>query len=59
MLMLEHEIIGPNNADETPFTLEELSQSLESRKNNKQPGPDYLQMELLKWLDQDNRKNIA
>ena len=24
----QNEIIGPNNADETPFTLEELSQSL-------------------------------
>ena len=52
------EIIGPNNADEMPFTLEELSQSLKSCKNNKQPGPDNLQMELLKWLDRDNRKTL-
>ena len=51
----EPEIVHQNEADERPFTMEELSWSLNASKNNKQLGPDNLPMELLKWLNHDNR----
>ena len=49
-------ILLNNGADENVFTLEELNAALNSSKNNKQPGPDDLQMELLKWLNAANRQ---
>ena len=49
-------ILLNNGADENVFTLEELNAALKSSKNKKQPGPDDLQMELLKWLNAANRQ---
>ena len=46
-------VLPQNNADEAPFFLEELTWSLKTCKNDKQPGPDELQMELLKWLNNE------
>lgn len=40
------------------FTLGELNKVLKSCKNNKQPGPDKVIMELIKWLNQDNKQII-
>ena len=51
-------VLPQNNADEAPFFLEELTWSLKTCKNDKQPGPDELQMELLKWLNNDNRESL-
>ena len=45
-----------NGAEENIFTIEELNAALKFSKNNKQPGPDCLQMELLKWLKSGNRQ---
>ena len=47
-----------NNANESDFTLEELKQVLKSAKNDKQPGPDELIMELLKWLNNENKLRL-
>ena len=44
-----------NEADESDFTLEGLQHALQVSKNNKQPGPDKVIMELLKWLSKDNQ----
>ena len=53
------EIVPPNGADETPFSLEKSSWSLKSAaQNNKQAAPDHLQRELLKWLKHDDRKML-
>ena len=49
-------ILNNNSADEGPFRLDELNWALKVAKNNKQPGPDDVQMELLKWLDDSNRR---
>ena len=51
-------IYEDNSADESIFELEELETALKAAKNNKQPGPDELQMELLKWLDASNRARL-
>ena len=39
----------------TPLTLEDLDRALKLAKNNKQPGPDNVQMELLKWFNKGKR----
>ena len=36
-------------------TIEELKSALKSTKFNKEPGPDLVRMELLRWL---NKKNM-
>lgn len=41
-------ILLNNGANENLFDIEELNAALKLSKNNKQPGPDGLQMELLK-----------
>ena len=51
-------IYEENSADESIFRLEELDTAFKVAKNNKQPGPDKLQMELLKWLDASNRARL-
>ena len=51
-------IFQNNGADESPFKLDELNEALKRSKNNKQPGPDGIIMELLKWLDKDNRESL-
>ena len=35
-----------------------METALRAAKSNKQPGPDELQMELLKWLDASNRARL-
>ena len=51
-------IYEENSADESIFRLEELDTGFKVAKNNKQPGPDKLQMELFKWLDASNRARL-
>ena len=51
-------ILEPNCANENPFDGEELNDALRLTKNNKQPGPDDVIMELLKWLDRDKRDKL-
>ena len=41
------------------FDLEELNAALKSTKFNKEPGPDLVRMELLRWLNKDNRKKVT
>ena len=36
------------------FELEELKKALKKAKRNKEPGPDGVRMELLKWLSEEN-----
>ena len=36
--------------------MDELNAALKASKLNKQPGPDQVTMELLKWLDKENRQ---
>ena len=38
--------------------MDELKNALRMAKNNKQPGPDNVIMELLKWLDAQNRESL-
>ena len=40
------------------FSHEEFEAALKSMKNNKQPGPDSLTMELFKWMNKQNRARI-
>ena len=40
------------------FNYEEFESALKSMKNNKQPGPDGLTMELFKWMNKQNRARI-
>ena len=49
-------ILENNGADANLFSIEELNAALKFSKNNKQPGPDGVQMELLKWLNLENRQ---
>ena len=51
-------ILVNNGADETPFTSEQLNAALKLSKHNKEPGPDGLQTELLKWLNSNNRQYL-
>ena len=48
-------IVDNNFADELTFTISELNDALQAAKCNKQPGPDGIIIELLKWLDAPNR----
>jgi len=60
----EHEvntskILEDNNALEACFKLmTELCTAIKGAKFNKQPGPDGVTMELVKWLDHDNRRTL-
>ena len=49
-------ILESNGADANLFSIEELNAALKFSKNNKQPGPDGVQVELLKWLNLENRQ---
>ena len=51
-------ILLNNGASENLFDIEELNAALKLSKNNKQPGPDGLQMELLKLLNSGNRQSL-
>ena len=55
--MPNNQHIGNSNihCDDQPFAIEELNEAIKLSKNNKQPGPDNITMELLKWLDHENR----
>ena len=46
----------PSGADESDFSHDELKYALKMAKANKQPGPDGIIMELLKWLNHQNRE---
>ena len=48
----------PVNSIRRPFEVQELSAILKKVKNGKDTGPDCIRMELVKWLDQDNRKYL-
>ena len=60
----EHEvntskILEDNNALEACFKLmTELCTAIKGAKFNKQSGPDGVTMELVKWLDHDNRRSL-
>ena len=41
-----------------PFELKELRAALKKAKRNKEPGPDGVRMELLKWLSEENLKAL-
>ena len=47
-------ISDPSGFNLQDFTLRELRNYLKRCKNHKTPGPDELQMELFKWLDDEN-----
>ena len=49
-------ILEDNNALEECFTMPELCTAIKRAKPNKQPGPDGITMELVKWLDNANRR---
>lgn len=48
-------VVHQNDADELLFRIEELNWAPKVSKNDKQPGPDniQIQMELLNWLNDD------
>ena len=55
----EKDLIYSNTVNnDSCFSIEELNEALKSTKNGKQPGPDNLIMELIKWLDKDNREIV-
>ena len=51
-------IVDNNFADESPFVISELNDALQAAKCHKQPGPDGIIIELLKWLDAPNRDTL-
>ena len=56
--------ITPNRAAEQleaqrkQFDLQELNRALKKAKKNEQPGPDGIRIELLKWLDERNKRAL-
>ena len=40
------------------FDLKELNAALKSTKLNKEPCPDLVRMELLRWLNKNKRKSL-
>ena len=38
-----------------PFEAEELKEAIKLSKKGQEPGPDQIRMELIKWLDKNNR----
>lgn len=40
------------------FSTDELNSAIKSSKHGKQPGPDLIIMELIKWLNQENRYSL-
>ena len=58
---LEHvantnQIVDSNEASAESFTMHEICTAIKGAKPNKQPGPDGITMELIKWLDNANRR---
>ena len=51
-------ILEDNNALEECFTMPELCAAIKRAKPKKQPGPDGITMELVKWLDNANRRAL-
>ena len=49
-------LVDSNDAGVESFTIQELCAAIKAAKPNKQPGPDGLTMELIKWLDNANRR---
>ena len=49
-------IVNNKSAIEDCFTMPELCTAIKRAKPNKQPGPDGITMELIKWLDNANRR---
>ena len=55
----DHTLLNPNiTCDDNPFPIVELDEAIKLSKNNKQPGPDNIIMELLKWLNKENREQL-
>ena len=58
---LEHDvntnqIVDSNEASAESFTMHEICTAIKGAKPNKQPGPDGITTELIKWLDNANRR---
>ena len=51
-------LVDSNGASAESFTMHELCTAIKGAKSNKQPGPDGMHMELLKWLDNANRLSL-
>ena len=51
---------GPEHreAQRKQFDIKELKAALKKAKRNKEPGPDGIRMELLKWLDEGNQRAL-
>jgi hypothetical protein len=41
-----------------PFTEEELEDAIKLTKKGKEPGPDTIRMELIKWMDPQNKQAL-
>ena len=52
----ERPILVNKEADGNLVSIEELRAVLKYSKDNKQPGPDSLRTELLKWQNMGNRR---
>ena len=44
--------------DDDPFTTDDLNNAIAKQRNNKTPGPDGLRLELIKYLDANNRQTL-
>ena len=51
-------IIPDLNMNTALFDMEEMDNAIQLTKTNKQPGPDNIIMELIKWLNPINRHHL-
>ena len=51
-----NQIVDSNEASTESFAIHEICTAIKGAKPNKQPGPDGTTMELIKWLDNANRR---